>query len=1456
MTSIFTNNPIKVNVMSIIERRILKKYVFIGVVPKNVEQELKKIQNLKTFSQKNSTLKKFYGDSWSKLLGVDFLIKKKGGDEFDFDEEEEVQHKKKVKEAQISEEEIEKIMSEENDLGSSVDPILDNIFQQSYPAAKKVEESKDTQLIFIFDDPFVSIYPYDKISEFKKKIFIASKIPMYRQHIWITSKSASLPMSYNMSIGNTPTPVNIQKLSEMYTDGKLDPTEKQMGNIPINMNTYNMSERIKIEAYDNFKIMEEYYTKYGITEFNLADIKEFISPENRNFSEGVLQNKQQFNLLYYGFVMLYWPMITIVTFRDYLKGESNIQNYYPELYPNYEKQKEMYASEKSILDNSQDLMQNSSRKKELELVTKKIISSITSATINVVYISNLKEKVIFPRNLFDKFDLDDTIDACRCVTNHEDKSFILDKTYKGSQAIKEMISTEGIIFRIKSKYEDLSKNIIIIFYRNGNYIIKSHWRDEYYYDFDAIYKEVKKITIPLIDKINSFASFVLQEGKKVAHMSRYNSKFVEIGLNVYYKQVFTESQFALLKYIMEEYKDAGIMNGRNVEKNFAEYYFRKGMYRFDPRRIDKISNIRNYYDYMSDGVIKQKWFTVFEKTRITKIWYRFSDIKIEIHGIREEEFNIFYNIIISIFNMFENRKEKNVKDYEFRKLTKKKVKKTLTNLKEQDPVLYDFKKIYKSNKVYSRICQKTYQPLLLNKESYDKLNQEQKKNVVKYWNFTSETDAYYQCPNPKYPYIKFITKNHPKDYCIPCCKKISISDEPEDPKRIIHDICIKDHKYTKPKKTITTGSKYIMSYGKDIEIGRLSKLPENSMEGIFYETFSMENETDPAYMTSDGFYLYGINQHTSSINDVGYIYSLAHAMDVNIYDLTKMLIEKIQSKKYVFNILLKGKITKYISDVNTLIEYINKGFGDPKSGDFLSDKYEIPWNKLFIDLAFNYLDINTILFQHKRDAEDIDLRLPNGLEDVNDYILKKKKNIIILQKGNIYNPVYLINTELFFKLGIIEKKIFQFHDGIIRIIKGIVQKYIKTIQIKGKTYSKVNLIVIKEFLKDTKMSKKFSIHRLFINHSNFCYGLQLYNSSNKKYIYIPIEQSYYSFNISPNLEFSPFSRSHKKYKQSFKDLMSFINEFNRWVDIQSVKAQIKKESDLFSKIKVEAWLVLQKSLDFKNTDKVIGFKSCNLYYYFNDMPHSEAIKLRKVKSIPLLYDPDIINKTIDKRECPKPDKRTDQLAQNLYKYNIYQLFLLEFLKILRKTKNLTLRNKIKKLFLGDFTKQMNKVNNTLIEIIESAEDLLKIRMQVSDYINNHHDRKQLYLDIDNTSYQFDTILMQKLTQKTKPVLINDLKRMSKGFVKFGDVRKIKNFNFTNMFASCQDQKNENYCMNKKLIITKEKFEEFIEILASDILNPIKQKWIFSTIMSDRVINFLQFINRPNEEISITPIDLN
>ena len=59
-----------------------------------------------------------------------------------------------------------------------------------------------------------------------------------------------------------------------------------------------------------------------------------------------------------------------------------------------------------------------------------------------------------------------------------------------------------------------------------------------------------------------------------------------------------------------------------------------------------------------------------------------------------------------------------------------------------------------------------------------------------------------------------------------------------------------------------------------------------------------------------------------------------------------------------------------------------------------------------------------------------------------------------------------------------------------------------------------------------------------------------------------------------------------------------------------------------------------------------------------------------------------------------------------------------------------------------------------------------------------------------------------------------------------------------------------YCKNKKLMIKKHKLKELVTILASDILNPIKSKYIFSPVFVKNTIDYFKFTIRKNESITV------
>ena len=55
---------------------------------------------------------------------------------------------------------------------------------------------------------------------------------------------------------------------------------------------------------------------------------------------------------------------------------------------------------------------------------------------------------------------------------------------------------------------------------------------------------------------------------------------------------------------------------------------------------------------------------------------------------------------------------------------------------------------------------------------------------------------------------------------------------------------------------------------------------------------------------------------------------------------------------------------------------------------------------------------------------------------------------------------------------------------------------------------------------------------------------------------------------------------------------------------------------------------------------------------------------------------------------------------------------------------------------------------------------------------------------------------------------------------------------------------------------KNKLQELLDILASEIANPAKWKWIFNSVFITRTVNFFKFIRRKGETITIEIVEQN
>lgn len=1393
--SIFSTHPIKINIVkgNVIEKLI----VFTGSVPKDVEKELRAIENKASFSE--SVIKKFYGNGWREKLGIDVI---KGG--LDSSDQADIEQ---TKDLQIPPDEP------ISDMEINMDELEDLFLEIEGNHTTVKRDMKSSNITFVIED--IGAYPEDNFFELKKKIFLVSGIPIYRQHLWMESKGIVRTINYNVYSGNNLLSVNINDIQKATSN---------IEGIPVFQDVYNQRDLLKIEDMDAFDVLENYYYKYGNTTYNLVDIHDFIDP-SKQAHKSLINDKNKVDIVYYGFVVLYWPILSRGAFEDYLKNEDSIQKFYPTLYPDVLKLAKAYSMEKKILDTQYEIFGTP----KIKPIQDKLESAITYAIINVFTSTDISIKNISLRNLFDRFKLSPEINMCRCHIEHNNKIYMLEKYFEKTRHSTEKIPLNSIMFRIYPVPGSL-QYINFILTQNGNYMTRSKWREEKYYTFEAILKIISRSVNLLIKRINSFGSDIIVRGKNIEFMTNRNAKLSEINLSVLYKHVVTRDGFANIKERVKDYNTANFIENRSDEGSFMELYFKKGMYKFDPSHIEKYTDVSNYYEHLTNGDIRSKWQNLFEQRHITKIQHRFSDIKIETTGLKEKEFPLYYRLLVTLFYLFEKQFTTSVKRDET-------VVKKLKNLKEQDPLLYDFKKIYNSKEIFSKICQNPHQPTLMNKNQFNKLSNDAKKNTVKYWNFTNNTPAYYSCPSTKYKYVKFIINKHPHDFCIPCCFKKNIPADKNNPKRIIHDICLSKHTYKKEKTVLTKGSRYIMTYGKDVEEGRLSKLPEDTLESLFYDKYSDKySGIDPECMTSDGFYLYGVAQHTPSISNIGFLFCLSHALGIDIKSMILKIIVKLKENQSDFYTLLHGKITDYFPSLNELVNALTLISAD-KTINFIDTS--VPWNDLFIHMSNKFYNINVVVFTH---FKKIKLDLPLNLVDYTKFSDPSKKNIIVLNKRNKFYPIYLLNVEVFNKTGIIDHKLFSQDSSIIITINALIKKYFATYKHPiGVPYENLDLYVMEKFITNSQ----YMVVKMFINSMDLCNGLLVTRGKRndklfytdtrdpKELIYIPIHDSHYS---SEYLDFHPFYR--KDYNLSIHTLNKFLLNYNEWVISQS------KESDsniLYPIISHDRWIKLKN---------VMGFKCNDLNFYFNDINLQAALKIKKSSVDTLLYDPDTINKIIFEQPSPVNDTLHKNIGSNYHEYFGYKLFLGELNEYFLRHRDSNKRARLKKVLSGNIRETLSTTLSQINKVVEQKSDLKKIKAYIAKYINDHQDKTRLLNDIFKERYQFDDIELNRIRNMKPGVIKQEIYKISKKIIHISE-KKIDTF--PNIYQTCVRKPDVDYCFGSKLILSKKNFNNYVDIFSSDVQNPLKSNIIFNSIISDSVINYFRFSKFPREHIFVTDI---
>ena len=389
---------------------------------------------------------------------------------------------------------------------------------------------------------------------------------------------------------------------------------------------------------------------------------------------------------------------------------------------------------------------------------------------------------------------------------------------------------------------------------DGRYEATADWREDDRIGFESVVEEIAAVVTPTIDAVNAMGAAAFPIGGGLAYPKPGRLSAFTLGaitVSAFWPHALTAATFREVKERFRVYEKAGVVGIRGLQQAGAYVFaFRKGVTAYDPRLADRAEagargpSAANQYAWLTEPAVAARWATSFQG-RIVRIYHRATDLRIEIIGadslhefelIRRYLFSFLDGLLVGSNRLKTVGKELMLPEREPASETTA-ASRRLRRLQERDPNLFDLKKYDQDATVYSVLCQSGRQPHVYNEAESKLLNARRRGTLVRYWNFTDDAPAYYECPDPKYPHLSFRAGQHPLGYCLPCCKKT----RPAVGSRaaLVNDGCLSRRAPAADAAADADAdsamSRHVLTYGKSVPAGRISDPPREVSEGLFLD---------------------------------------------------------------------------------------------------------------------------------------------------------------------------------------------------------------------------------------------------------------------------------------------------------------------------------------------------------------------------------------------------------------------------------------------------------------------------------------------------------------------------------------------------------------------------------------------------------------------------------------------
>ena len=369
------------------------------------------------------------------------------------------------------------------------------------------------------------------------------------------------------------------------------------------------------------------------------------------------------------------------------------------------------------------------------------------------------------------------------------------------------------------------------------------------------------------------------------------------------------------------------------------------------------------------------------------------------------------------------------------------------------------------------------------------------------------------------------------------------------------------------------------------------------------------------------------------------------------------------------------------------------------------------------------------------------------------------------------------------------------------------------------------LQILNKFLEAPIVKGKYKIAKIYSNNDNLCYGVNL-----EPLGFIPLNLSY--FKKSDLLDFS--ASWYPNELPMVSGLLSFIKLWNDWVLKESLKwGSVKIEVSVKRPLKERIeplYPILEPKKILYHKNKYIGIIMESLNFYHVE---TQTNPIKSLDQLEIIYNPQKVNQLLQEPNIPPPnkDERIKEINTALFKKYKYHILILYFINEFNKQKNEKIRHQIKQAIL-------KSSNFELADLIpanfKNDIETLKIQIMESQMAG---EKKSVLIDrINNSYYEFDVTILEKLKNLPQNQVANFLLKMAK--------------TFTTTSAKVEEIPNILSIGSTKLSITPGELNKYVEILSSQFKNPFIEKYLFSPLFQTQIIDYFKFTRREGENIEI------